>query len=47
MSRQETEAQLVKCEEKAAELGAELQAFKSQVHKLCILVFSVHFCNLC
>nr|XP_019935293.1 PREDICTED: protein diaphanous homolog 3 [Paralichthys olivaceus] len=30
VSRQETEGQLVKCEEKAAELQAELQAFKSQ-----------------
>ncbi|CAB1431276.1 unnamed protein product, partial [Pleuronectes platessa] len=30
VSRQQTEAQLVKSEEKAAELGAELQAFKSQ-----------------
>uniref|UniRef100_A0A7N8WUU2 Diaphanous-related formin 3 n=1 Tax=Mastacembelus armatus TaxID=205130 RepID=A0A7N8WUU2_9TELE len=32
LSRQEAQAQLVKCEEKIAELQAELQAFRSQVH---------------
>uniref|UniRef100_A0A3P9B7B0 Diaphanous-related formin 3 n=1 Tax=Maylandia zebra TaxID=106582 RepID=A0A3P9B7B0_9CICH len=31
LSRQEAQAQLVKCEEKIAELQAELQAFRSQV----------------
>lgn len=31
LSRQDAEAQLVKCEEKIAELQAELQAFRSQV----------------
>uniref|UniRef100_A0AAQ5ZNK0 Diaphanous-related formin 3 n=1 Tax=Amphiprion ocellaris TaxID=80972 RepID=A0AAQ5ZNK0_AMPOC len=32
LSRQEAQAQLVKCEEKIAELQAELQAFRSQVY---------------
>ncbi|XP_034437174.1 protein diaphanous homolog 3-like isoform X3 [Hippoglossus hippoglossus] len=42
VSRQETEAQLVKCEEKAAELGAELQAFKSQFGAVPAILSSPH-----
>lgn len=45
LSRQEAQAQLVKCDEKIAELQAELQAFRSQVND-CILLFSM-FCELC
>lgn len=34
LNRQEAQTQLVQCEEKMAELQAELQAFKSQVQEL-------------
>uniref|UniRef100_A0A7N8XV38 Diaphanous-related formin 3 n=1 Tax=Mastacembelus armatus TaxID=205130 RepID=A0A7N8XV38_9TELE len=37
LSRQEAQAQLVKCEEKIAELQAELQAFRSQVHGMSLV----------
>uniref|UniRef100_A0A671XVR8 Diaphanous-related formin 3 n=1 Tax=Sparus aurata TaxID=8175 RepID=A0A671XVR8_SPAAU len=40
LSRQEAQTQLLKCEEKIAELQAELQAFRSQVHYLFIFVFN-------
>lgn len=33
LSRQEAQTQLVKCEEKVAELQAELQAYRSQVQR--------------
>lgn len=39
LSRQEAQTQLVKCEEKNAELQAELQAFRSQVR--------IYFCFQC
>uniref|UniRef100_A0A8C2WUN1 Mitochondrial fission regulator n=1 Tax=Cyclopterus lumpus TaxID=8103 RepID=A0A8C2WUN1_CYCLU len=35
LSRQQAQAQLVKCDEKISELQAELQAFRSQVNDLC------------
>uniref|UniRef100_A0A8D0AA76 Diaphanous-related formin 3 n=1 Tax=Sander lucioperca TaxID=283035 RepID=A0A8D0AA76_SANLU len=45
LSRQEAQAQLVKCDEKIAELQAELQAFRSQVNYL--YLFSMpFFCSL-
>uniref|UniRef100_A0A671XY05 Diaphanous-related formin 3 n=1 Tax=Sparus aurata TaxID=8175 RepID=A0A671XY05_SPAAU len=47
LSRQEAQTQLLKCEEKIAELQAELQAFRSQVHYLFIFVFNVSVCKLC
>uniref|UniRef100_A0A671XV40 Diaphanous-related formin 3 n=1 Tax=Sparus aurata TaxID=8175 RepID=A0A671XV40_SPAAU len=46
LSRQEAQTQLLKCEEKIAELQAELQAFRSQVHYLFIFVFNVSVCKL-
>lgn len=39
LSRQEAQAQLVKCEEKIAELQAELQAFRSQVLLYILFLF--------
>uniref|UniRef100_A0A3Q1CUV0 Diaphanous-related formin 3 n=1 Tax=Amphiprion ocellaris TaxID=80972 RepID=A0A3Q1CUV0_AMPOC len=52
LSRQEAQAQLVKCEEKIAELQAELQAFRSQVYPVhprfhCQLLTCLFFCILC
>jgi len=45
LSRQQGQAQLVKCDEKISELQAELQAFRSQVNDR--VVFSVLFRELC
>uniref|UniRef100_A0A3Q3BTM6 Diaphanous-related formin 3 n=1 Tax=Haplochromis burtoni TaxID=8153 RepID=A0A3Q3BTM6_HAPBU len=43
LSRQEAQAQLVKCEEKIAELQAELQAFRSQVLLYILFLFETGF----
>ncbi|XP_026176024.1 protein diaphanous homolog 3 isoform X3 [Mastacembelus armatus] len=42
LSRQEAQAQLVKCEEKIAELQAELQAFRSQFGAVPVSLSSAH-----
>lgn len=47
LNKQEAQTQLVKCEEKIAELQAELQAFRSQVQDPYFFVCNVNFCKLC